>query len=165
MSSCKYHCATLLLSLCLAGCKAHAPAADSTSPANASSAVGPSQDDIQKSLIKELPPYISEHCKGNKQALLDSVPSIKYKLRTNELVNDFHTYQVVRSYGTLYWAFKDKALGVDPSIGSRQVVMMSNEGAADPDRTIKWAFLGFGPYSEMLTFTQDKHIGVTCDGF
>jgi hypothetical protein len=115
--------------------------------------------------MQDLPPYINQHCKGDKQALLDSLKSIKYQLRTTELVNDFHTFQVVRSYGNLYWGLYDKAAGVDPSVGSRLVVIMTNEGAADPDRTIKWKFNGFGPYSDLLeAFSPAKHVGVTCEG-
>lgn len=166
MTYCKYHCAIPLLFLCLAGCQSHGPAAaNSISLSNSSSIVGPSEDDIEKDFIKNLPPYISEHCKGNKQVLLDSLKSIKYKIRSNQLINDFKTEQIVRIYGTLYWPFRDKALGIDPSTGSRLVVDMTNKDAADPDRTIKWDFLAFGPYSEVLSFTQEKHVGVTCTGY
>ncbi len=56
-------------------------------------------------------------------------------------------------------------MGVDPSTGSKLQVIMTNEGAADPDRVIKWKFNGFGPYSDLLqAFTPDKHLGFSCVG-
>jgi hypothetical protein len=119
---------------------------------------GPSEDEVTQDLIAGLPHYINKHCTVDKANMLASVKDVRYTIQKQDLLNTINgKYQVIRLDGTLYWSYANKAAGHDPSAGTQLNILMTNDPTTNPDRTDKWEFLTFGPWSEILQFGNGKN--------
>jgi hypothetical protein len=123
--------------------------------------MGPSESEIQSDLITNLPKYISTYCHKDKAAMLNSVSSIRYKVKKREVSNTVDGYPLIQITGTLYWSYKSKESGEDPSAGEELTVIMTKNSHINQNHTDKWDFLAMGPWSYMLMFEQDRN----CEGF
>jgi hypothetical protein len=111
---------------------------------------GPSQGEVQSQLVAGLPQYISQYCAKDKDEMLSSEKSIRYKLVSRDLLNTVNGHKVIRVNGTLYWSYWSKAASLDPSAGNPLSILMTDDPEMNPDHAAKWEFLGFGPWSDIL---------------
>jgi hypothetical protein len=149
-------CAIALMLLCLGGCRSKGSTASGAGAEAAGSTEvgGPPDDEIQRELIAGLPKQIADHCHKNKQAMIDSVKDLRFVPSKRVLMNTLNGgYKVIEIDGTLYWPYRSKAEGHDPSAGEPFGVTMDNDPTIHDDREAKYEFLAFGPWENLLGFT------------
>jgi hypothetical protein len=153
-----------LMLLCIGGCRStgSAPSAVDPQAAGSTEVGGPPGDEIQRELIAGLPKQIADHCHKNKQAMIDSVKDLRFVPNKRVLMNTVNGgYKVIEIDGTLYWPYRSKAEGHDPSAGEPFGVTMTNDPTVNDDREAKYEFLAAGPWENLLGFT----IRVDCEEF
>jgi hypothetical protein len=101
-------------------------------------------------LIAGLPKQIADHCHKNKQAMIDSVKYLRFVPNKRVLKKGLGGDIYFEIDGTLYWPYRSKEEGHDPSAGEPFGVSMANDPTMKDDREAKYVFTGFGPWGTLL---------------
>jgi hypothetical protein len=161
MTSFRGLCALLLALLCVSGCGSKGSSQSSGESQSASSSSqadgpdGPSDDEIQRQIVAGIEQRITRYC-SPKAAMLASAKSIRYTIAKRELLNTIDNgHKIIRMDGTLYWSFLSKVAGTNPSAGTPQNVIMTNDPSSTPDRQERWEFLS-PPWRDFLGLLIDR---------
>ena len=142
-----------LMLLCIGGCRStgSTPSAADPQAAGSTEVGGPPGDEIQRMLIAGLRKPIADHCHKNKQAMIDSVKDLRFVPNKRVLMKGLNGGIYFEIDGTLYWPYRSKAEGHDPSAGEPFGVSMTNDPRINQDdREAKWEFTGFGPWERLI---------------